>query len=77
MKYLVTTSCATALSLLNMVAMAFDEYRRQSRITREATHSVGPRTEWDYLVLWCAALVAVISLIYTIVWIISPGDKSR
>ena len=78
MKYLLAAAFTISFMLLNFVAMACEVCgKQQPKILRGITHGAGPQSEWDYVAVWCIALIAVVSLIYAVAWTISPGEESN
>ena len=51
--------------------------KQQPKVLRGITHGAGPQTDWDYLVVFGTALIVVVSLFYTIKWILHPGEQER
>jgi len=50
--------------------------KAQPRILRGITHGAGPKSQWDYLIVWVAVIITVLTLYYSIKWLIRPGEKS-
>ncbi|HET7116856.1 MAG TPA: DUF6019 family protein [Hanamia sp.] len=42
-----------------------------------AQHGSGPRSNWDYLAGGITALIVLITLFYSIKWVIKPGEKEE
>ena len=51
--------------------------KQQPKILRGVTHGAGPQSDWDYVVVWCAVIIAVISLFYAVKWIMRPGETEH
>lgn len=51
--------------------------KQQPKVLRGITHGAGPQSDWDYVAVGVTALVMVISLFYSIKWIIHPGEKEK
>jgi hypothetical protein len=51
--------------------------KQQPKVLREITHGAGPQSDWDYVVVLGTALIVVVSLFYSIKWIIRPDEKER
>ncbi len=49
--------------------------KQQPKVLRGITHGGGPQSEWDYVVVLGTVLIAVVSLFYSIKWIIHPGER--
>lgn len=50
--------------------------KQQPKILRGITHGTGPQSDWDYAIVWTAVLIVLITLFYTIKWLIKPGEKN-
>lgn len=50
---------------------------QQPKALRGITHGAGPQSDWDYVVVLGTVLIVVVSLFYSIKWIIHPGEKER
>lgn len=50
--------------------------RNQPKIFRGITHGAGPDSKWDYVIVSVASLIVLLTLFYSVKWIIRPGEKS-
>jgi len=50
--------------------------KAQPRILRGITHGAGPESRWDYLIVWIAVIITVLTLYYSIKWLIRPGETT-
>lgn len=50
--------------------------RNQPKLLRGWTHGAGPDGGFDYFIVIAMVVIAVISLILTLRWIIKPGEKN-
>jgi len=50
---------------------------QQPRLLRGITHGVGPDSRWDYLIVGVAVAIVVVSLYFSIKWLIRPGERSE
>ena len=50
--------------------------RNQPKILKGITHGAGPESRWDYVIVWTTVAIVVFTLVFTIKWIIRPGEKS-
>ena len=50
--------------------------RNQPKILRGIVHGAGPQNNWDYLSVSITIIIALITLFYTIKWLIKPGEKN-
>lgn len=51
--------------------------KAQPKITRGLTHGVGPQDNWDWLIVALITLITVITFVYTIKYIVKPGEKEN
>ena len=51
--------------------------KQQPKILRGITHGGGPQSGWDYVAVWGTVVIVVISLFYTVRWILHPGEKEK
>jgi hypothetical protein len=65
-----------ACLLANLEVMACEVCKKQQpKILRGVTHGAGPQSDWDYVIVGCVIILVLISLFYTIKWILHPGEK--
>jgi uncharacterized protein HemY len=48
---------------------------QQPKILRGITHGTGPKNNWDYIIVWIAAIVVLATLYFSVKWLIRPGEK--
>lgn len=72
----VLVSILLFIASLSTVACPVCE-KQQPKLLKGITHGAGPQDNWDYLIVGIAALLVVITLFYSIKWIIKPGEKSE
>jgi hypothetical protein len=51
--------------------------RNQPKILRGIVHGARPESNWDYVSIWATIIIAIITLIYAIKWLIKPGEKNK
>lgn len=51
--------------------------RNQPKILRGIVHGAGPDSNWDYISIWFTILIAVITLFFSIKWLVRPGEKNE
>lgn len=51
--------------------------RNQPELLRGITHGAGPESRWDYLIVWGVAIVVLLTLFFTVKWIIRPGEQAK
>lgn len=49
--------------------------RKQPEILKGVAHGAGPQQQWDYVIVILTSIIVLISLFYSIKWIIKPGEK--
>ncbi len=50
--------------------------QQQPKILRGISHGAGPTSNWDYIFVGITAVIVVLTLFYSIKWIIKPGENS-
>ena len=50
--------------------------RQQPKILQGITHGSGPQSNWDYIIISAAVVIVLITLFFTIKWLVRPGEKS-
>lgn len=50
--------------------------RNQPKLLKGIVHGAGPQTNWDYISVWVTAIITIITLFFTIKWLIKPGEKN-
>ncbi len=51
--------------------------KQQPEILRGITHGGGPQSNWDYVIITTATLIVLVTLFFSIKWLVRPGEKSR
>ena len=51
--------------------------RNQPKILRGIVHGAGPESNWDYVSIWLTIIIAIITLIYSLKYLILPGEKNK
>ena len=49
--------------------------KNQPKLLKGISHGTGPQSNWDYAIVWAAVIIVLLTLYYTIKWIIKPGEK--
>lgn len=66
-----------AFLLLPVLAMACPECeRKQLDALKGVAHGAGPQQNLDYWIVGFTALIVVVSLFYSIKWLLRPGEKN-
>ncbi len=50
---------------------------RQPKVTKEFTHGTGPESDWDWFIVAIVAVITVLAFIYSVKYLIKPGEKSK
>jgi phage shock protein PspC (stress-responsive transcriptional regulator) len=74
MKKLTTIILLIATQLASIACPVCE--RNQPKILRGIVHGAGPQNNWDYLSVSITIIIALITLFYTIKWLIKPGEKN-
>lgn len=65
------------LLLIQIVAFACPVCERnQPKILRGIVHGAGPDSNWDYVSIWITILIALVTLFFSVKWLIKPGEKN-
>ncbi|CAN5121602.1 hypothetical protein BH09BAC1_BH09BAC1_18610 [soil metagenome] len=51
--------------------------KQQPKILKGITHGTGPDSQWDYVIVWIMVAVVLITLFYSVKWLISPKEKAN
>lgn len=50
--------------------------KQQPKLLKGISHGVGPQSRWDYVIVIIVSLIVLVTLYYSVKWIIKPGEKS-
>lgn len=50
--------------------------KNQPAALRGITHGPGPDSNWDLLIIGCAAVIVLLTLIYSIRYLVRPGEQA-
>lgn len=50
--------------------------RNQPEIFKGITHGAGPESQWDYVIVWITVAIVLLTLFFSVKWLIRPGEKS-
>ena len=70
---------ATLLMLLlwQQTVIACDACKKkQAVVFGGLTHGKTPDSEWDYLIVLVMVMIVLVTLFYSVKWLIRPGEKS-
>ena len=69
------------LILLVIQTMAFAcpvcERAKAKKMFGSIGHGIGPQSNWDYIAVWGMIIITILTLFYTIKWLIKPGEKNK
>lgn len=51
--------------------------RRQPKILRGLVHGTGPSGFWDYVIVFVILLVAILTLFFSVKWLLKPGEQGK
>ena len=51
--------------------------KQQPKILKGITHGAGPQNNWDYLIVWIAIVITVVSLFFSVKWLVWPKEKEE
>lgn len=51
--------------------------RNQPKLLRGIVHGSGPESNWDYVSIGITMVIALITLVYSIKWVVKPGEKNK
>ena len=77
MKNFKNTAVVLFLFIVNF-AFACDACKlQQPAVTREFTHGVGPRGDYDWIIVAVIAVITVLTFVYSLKFLVYPGEKSQ
>ena len=77
MKNFKNTATIFFLLVINF-ALACDACKlQQPEVTRDFTHGVGPRGDYDWIIVGVIAIITVYTLIFSIKYLVKPGEKEK
>ncbi len=50
--------------------------RNQPTALKGITHGAGPESQWDYVIVWTTVVIVLLTLFFSVKWLIRPGEKS-
>jgi len=50
--------------------------KQQPKITQGITHGAGPASNWDWVIVAVVAAVGIMTLIFSLKYLIRPGEKN-
>ncbi len=59
-------------------ALACDACKlQQPKVTRDFTHGVGPRGDYDWIIVAVIAVITILTFVYSLKFLVYPGEKSQ
>lgn len=49
--------------------------KQQPKVLRGIAHGTGPQSNWDYVIVIFTAILVVLTLFFSVKWLIKPGEK--
>ncbi len=50
--------------------------RQQPALLKGITHGAGPEGRFDFIIVFAAIIIVLVTLFFSIKWLIRPGEKS-
>lgn len=75
MKKIITTFCFTTLQYAAFACPVCE--RNKANAILSLSHGSGPESQWDYAIVMVAIIIAVITLFYSVKWLINPNEKNQ
>ena len=50
--------------------------RNQPKLLKGVVHGAGPESNWDYAGMWFMIIISLLTLFFTVKWLIRPGEKN-
>jgi hypothetical protein len=51
--------------------------KKQPAVFKGITHGTGPDSNWDYAIVSAMVVIVLLTLIYTIKYLVKPGEKNQ
>lgn len=51
--------------------------KQQPKLLRGISHGAGPESNWDMVIVWGIAIIVLLTLFFSIKFLLKPGEKSR
>lgn len=51
--------------------------RNQPKLLKGVVHGAGPDSQWDYLIIGIIAIIVVLTLFFSVKWLIKPGERQH
>lgn len=77
MKNFKNTAIFFCLLLMNFAFACEACKLQQPDVTRDFTHGVGPRGDFDWIIVAVIAALTIFTLIYSLKYLVKPGEKDQ
>lgn len=74
MRKIIATSLSSFLTIVAVACPVCE--RNKPKVLQGITHGTGPDSNWDYVIVVLVAVIAVLTLIYSIKWLIRPNENN-
>jgi len=51
--------------------------KQQPALLKGISHGAGPDSNWDMVIVWVIAIIVLLTLVFSIKFLIKPGEKSK
>ncbi|HUH19075.1 hypothetical protein [Albibacterium sp.] len=51
--------------------------KQQPALLKGISHGSGPESNWDMVIVWVIAIIVVLTLFFSIKFLVKPGEKSK
>ena len=51
--------------------------KQQPAFVKGITHGAGPGGNWDYVIVTIAVFIVLVTLFFSVKWLIKPGEQSQ
>ena len=51
--------------------------KKQPAVFKGITHGTGPDSNWDYAIVVAMVVIVLLTLVYTIKYLVKPGEKNQ
>lgn len=50
--------------------------RNKAKALQGITHGAGPTSNWDYVIVFAIIIMAILTLFYSVKWLIKPNEQN-
>lgn len=51
--------------------------KQQPELLKGISHGAGPQSDWDMIIVWGTAVVVILTLFFSVKWLLRPGEKGK